>query len=213
MDDEHTTVVVQLIWTNWVATHPAESDGPRPSSIGPSAGCTNSAPPSCTGAIRAGAAAPQPRSGRTAWRGRRASAQELRERSAREQCSIRQLGQSAHAVGTQLKWAAAQMSSPAAVELRDGLVPAPPSSDSGLTPSLPPHARRDPPTCRRAEREAFDLVRNRGLTQAEAGQSARRVSAATVNRRLNRGLELQGRGGSATSDRTTVPGSSRSSNT
>jgi len=80
---------------------------------------------------------------------------------------------------------------PAAVELRDGLVPAPASSDSGLTPdgrrmleaigNLP-----------EGEREAFDLVRIQGLTQAEAAQLLG-VSAATVNRRLNRGLEPAGR--------------------
>ncbi len=40
-----------------------------------------------------------------------------------------------------------------------------------------------------AEREAFDLVRIQGLTQAEAARLLG-VSAATVNRRLNRGLEL-----------------------
>ena len=77
---------------------------------------------------------------------------------------------------------------PAAVELREGLVPAPASSDSGLTPG----SRRmlaaiaDLPE---EEREAFDLVRIQGLTQAEAGQVLG-VSAATVNRRLNRGLQL-----------------------
>ena len=32
---------------------------------------------------------------------------------------------------------------PAAVELREGLVPAPASSDSGLTPERPPHAGGD----------------------------------------------------------------------
>ena len=77
---------------------------------------------------------------------------------------------------------------PATVELREGLVPAPASSDSGLTPdgrrmleaiaNLPEH-----------EREAFDLVRIQGLTQAEAAQVLG-VSAMTVNRRLNRGLQL-----------------------
>jgi RNA polymerase sigma factor (sigma-70 family) len=78
--------------------------------------------------------------------------------------------------------------SPAAVELREGLMPAPASSDSGLTPD----SRRmlaaidDLPE---EEREAFDLVRIQGLTQAEAGQVLG-VSAATVNRRLNRGLQL-----------------------
>jgi RNA polymerase sigma factor (sigma-70 family) len=77
---------------------------------------------------------------------------------------------------------------PAAVELRDGLVPAPASSDSSLTPdgrrmleaigSLP-----------EAEREAFDLVRIQGMTQAEAAQVLG-VSPMTVNRRLNRSLQL-----------------------
>jgi len=77
---------------------------------------------------------------------------------------------------------------PAALELREGLVPAPASSESGLTPG----SRRmlaaiaDLPE---EEREAFELVRIQGLTQAEAGQVIG-VSAATVNRRLNRGLQL-----------------------
>ena len=77
---------------------------------------------------------------------------------------------------------------PAAVELRDGLVPAPASSDSGLTPG----SRRMLAAIANlpeAEGEAFDLVRIQGLTQAEAAQVLG-VSAATVNRRLNRGLEL-----------------------
>jgi RNA polymerase sigma-70 factor (ECF subfamily) len=77
---------------------------------------------------------------------------------------------------------------PAAVELNETLVPAPASSDSGLTPgshrmlaaiaALPEE-----------EREAFDLVRIQGLSQAEAGEVLG-VSAATVNRRVNRGLQL-----------------------
>src|SRR5262245_50117948 len=77
---------------------------------------------------------------------------------------------------------------PGAVELRDGLVPAPAVSDSGLTPDgrrmleaiggLP-----------EGEREAFDLVRIQGMTQAEAAQVLG-VSAVTVKRRLNRGLQL-----------------------
>jgi RNA polymerase sigma-70 factor (ECF subfamily) len=77
---------------------------------------------------------------------------------------------------------------PAALELHEGLVPAPPSSGSGLTPG----SRRmlaaigALPEC---EREAFDLVRIQGLTQAEAAEVLG-VSAATVNRRLNRGLQL-----------------------
>jgi len=40
-----------------------------------------------------------------------------------------------------------------------------------------------------AEKEAFDLVRIQRLTQAEAGEVLG-VSAATVNRRLNRGLQF-----------------------
>jgi RNA polymerase sigma factor (sigma-70 family) len=39
------------------------------------------------------------------------------------------------------------------------------------------------------EREAFDLVRVQGMTQAEAAQVLG-VSAVTVKRRLNRGLRL-----------------------
>jgi RNA polymerase sigma-70 factor (ECF subfamily) len=39
------------------------------------------------------------------------------------------------------------------------------------------------------EREAFELVRIQGLTQAEAAQVLG-VSTMTVNRRLNRGLQL-----------------------
>jgi RNA polymerase sigma-70 factor (ECF subfamily) len=77
---------------------------------------------------------------------------------------------------------------PAAVELRDDSVPAPASSDSGLTPAgrrilaaidgLP-----------EGEREAFDLVRIQGMSQSEAAQVLE-VSVMTVNRRLNRGLQL-----------------------
>jgi len=77
---------------------------------------------------------------------------------------------------------------PAAVELRDGLVPAPASSDSGLTPD----GRRMLEAIERlpeGEREAFDLVRIQGMTQAEAAQVLG-VSAMTVKRRLNHGLQL-----------------------
>lgn len=77
---------------------------------------------------------------------------------------------------------------PAAVELREGLVPAPPSSGSGL--SADGHrmlaAIGDLPE---DEREAFDLVRVQGLTQVEAAQVLD-VSVATVKRRLNRSLRL-----------------------
>src|SRR5262249_7550200 len=77
---------------------------------------------------------------------------------------------------------------PAAEELGDQSVPAPASSDTGLTPDgrrilaaidgLPED-----------EREAFDLVRIQGMTQAEAARVLE-VSVMTVNRRLNRGLQL-----------------------
>jgi RNA polymerase sigma-70 factor (ECF subfamily) len=77
---------------------------------------------------------------------------------------------------------------PAAVGLSEGLVPSPASSASGLTP----HGLR----MLRAidelpedEREAFDLVRIQGMSQAEAAQVLG-VSAVTVKRRLNRGLRL-----------------------
>ena len=77
---------------------------------------------------------------------------------------------------------------PAAVELQEGLLPAPAGGDSTLTPG----SRRLLAAIEglpEQEREAFDLVRIQGLTQAEAGQVLG-VSAATVNRRLNRGLQL-----------------------
>lgn len=77
---------------------------------------------------------------------------------------------------------------PAAVELRDDSVPAPASSDSGLTPD----GRRILAAIDHlpeAEREAFDLVRIQGMSQAEAAQVLE-VSVMTVNRRLNRGLQL-----------------------
>ena len=77
---------------------------------------------------------------------------------------------------------------PAAVELRDGLVPAPASSDSGLSPDV----RRMFAAIDRLpedEREAFDLVRIQGLTYAEAAEVLG-VSPKTVQRRLDRGLRL-----------------------
>jgi RNA polymerase sigma-70 factor (ECF subfamily) len=77
---------------------------------------------------------------------------------------------------------------PAGVELNEEGVPAPASSDTGLTPAgrrmlavignLPDE-----------EREAFDLVRIQGMTQAEAAQVLG-VAAVTVKRRLNRALRL-----------------------
>jgi RNA polymerase sigma-70 factor (ECF subfamily) len=77
---------------------------------------------------------------------------------------------------------------PSAVELRDGLVPSPSTSASGLTPN----GRRMLEAIERLpeeEREAFSLVRIQGMTQTEvAGLLG--VSVATVKRRLNRGLRL-----------------------
>lgn len=73
-------------------------------------------------------------------------------------------------------------------ELCEELATSPPVSDTGLTPD----SRRmftaidELPE---GEREAFDLVRIQGLTQAEAAE-VMGVSVATVNRRLNRGLQL-----------------------
>lgn len=73
---------------------------------------------------------------------------------------------------------------PAAVELREGLVPAPASSESGITPdgrrmleaidNLPED-----------EREVFCLVRLQELTHVEAAEVLN-VSVKTVQRRLNR---------------------------
>ncbi len=74
------------------------------------------------------------------------------------------------------------------VELREGLVSAPASSDSGLTPD----GRRmlaaidDLPE---DEREAFSLIRIQGLTYPESADVLG-VSIKTVQRRLNRGLLL-----------------------
>jgi RNA polymerase sigma factor (sigma-70 family) len=77
---------------------------------------------------------------------------------------------------------------PVALELREGQVPAPASSDSGLSPDgrrmleaidgLPED-----------EREAFDLVRIQGLTYDEAAELLG-VVPRTVQRRLDRGLRL-----------------------
>jgi RNA polymerase sigma-70 factor (ECF subfamily) len=67
-------------------------------------------------------------------------------------------------------------------------IPAPASSDSGLTPD----GRRMIEAISglpEAEREAFDLVRIQGMTQVEAAQILG-VSAMTVKRRLNRSLQL-----------------------
>jgi RNA polymerase sigma factor (sigma-70 family) len=77
---------------------------------------------------------------------------------------------------------------PTAVQLSEGLLPTPPSSDSGLSPD----GRRmleAIDTLPEDEREAFDLVRIQGMSQAEAAQVLG-VSPMTVNRRVNRSLQL-----------------------
>jgi RNA polymerase sigma-70 factor (ECF subfamily) len=77
---------------------------------------------------------------------------------------------------------------PAAVELREGLVPAPASSGSVLTPN----GRRMLEAIDNLpadEREVFSLVRIQGLTQAEAAEVLD-VSDKTVQRRLHRSLVL-----------------------
>jgi RNA polymerase sigma-70 factor (ECF subfamily) len=77
---------------------------------------------------------------------------------------------------------------PAAEELCAESVPAPASTDSGITPD----GRRILEAIERlpeGEREAFDLVRIQGMSQAEAARVLE-VSVMTVNRRLHRGLQL-----------------------
>jgi RNA polymerase sigma factor (sigma-70 family) len=76
---------------------------------------------------------------------------------------------------------------PAAVQLGDDSVPAPASSDTGLSPE----ARRimaEIEGLPEGEREAFDLVRIQGMSQSEAARVLG-VSVMTVSRRLGRGLQ------------------------
>jgi RNA polymerase sigma factor (sigma-70 family) len=77
---------------------------------------------------------------------------------------------------------------PAAVELSEWLVPAPVSSASGLSPAGH-RMLRAIGELPEEEREAFDLVRIQGMTQAEAAQVLG-VSVVTVKRRLDRGPRL-----------------------
>jgi RNA polymerase sigma-70 factor (ECF subfamily) len=77
---------------------------------------------------------------------------------------------------------------PAAVNLRDELVPSPVSSVSGLTPDGL-RMLRAIDELPESEREVFDLVRIQGMTQVEVAELLG-VSAVTVRRRLSRGLRL-----------------------
>ena len=79
-------------------------------------------------------------------------------------------------------------SQPAAAELSEGLVPAPASSVSGLSPDGL-RMLRAIDELPEEEREVFDLVRIQGMTQTETARMLG-VSAVTVRRRLNRGLRL-----------------------
>jgi RNA polymerase sigma-70 factor (ECF subfamily) len=76
---------------------------------------------------------------------------------------------------------------PPVAELRDDWPSLPAESGSGLTPDASRilEAIENLPE---AEREAFDLVRIQGMSQAEAGQVLS-VSPMTVNRRLHRALQ------------------------
>ncbi len=77
---------------------------------------------------------------------------------------------------------------PAIEDLHDESMPAPASSGSGLTPG----AHRILEAIAQLpedEREAFELVRIQGMSQAEAA-GVLGVSAATVNRRVSRSLQL-----------------------
>jgi RNA polymerase sigma-70 factor (ECF subfamily) len=77
---------------------------------------------------------------------------------------------------------------PPAAALSDGSLPAPESSESGLTANgLRILAAID--RLPEGEREAFDLVRIQGMSQSEAAELLE-VSVTTVNRRLHRGLQL-----------------------
>jgi RNA polymerase sigma-70 factor (ECF subfamily) len=77
---------------------------------------------------------------------------------------------------------------PAAAEIREGPVPAPARSASGLSPDGL-RMLRAIDELPEEEREVFDLVRIQGMTQAEAARVLG-VSAVTVKRRLSRGLRL-----------------------
>lgn len=73
-------------------------------------------------------------------------------------------------------------------ELQEEFLPAPASSGSGLTPGA--HRILEAiGQLPESEREAFELVRIQGMSQAEAA-GVLGVSAATINRRVSRSLQL-----------------------
>ena len=74
------------------------------------------------------------------------------------------------------------------MEVREGRVPVPATSASGLSPDGL-RMLRAIGELPEEEREVFDLVRIQGMTQAEAADVLG-VSAETVKRRLSRGLRL-----------------------
>jgi DNA-directed RNA polymerase specialized sigma24 family protein len=77
---------------------------------------------------------------------------------------------------------------PAAAKLREGLVPAPASSVSGLSPD----ARRGLRAINELaeeDRQVFDLEQVQGMAQTEAAEGLG-VSAVTLKRRVSRGLRL-----------------------
>ena len=87
-----------------------------------------------------------------------------------------------------MTWPDALDDHPAAAELREGLVPAPASGASGLSPDGR-RLLRAIGELPEDEREVIDLVRIQGMTQTEAA-GLLGVSAVTVKRRLSRGLQL-----------------------
>jgi RNA polymerase sigma factor (sigma-70 family) len=77
---------------------------------------------------------------------------------------------------------------PVAEELREESMSAPVSSGSGLTPNAH-RMLQEIARLPEDEREAFELVRIQGMSQVEAGRLLG-ISAATINRRLGRGVQL-----------------------
>jgi len=134
------------------------------------------------------AATPQPPGGGNAWRG--GSSGLLKALRQVRPGTVRQF----FALASQhMRWELNEMArrldeQPTAAELREGLVPAPASSDSQAHGGRPPDAGGDRTTAGGRAR-GVRAVRIQGMSQAEAARMLD-VSVATVNRRLNRGLQL-----------------------